>query len=70
MRRLRCINQAYFNPRTHEECDSARYSSIMISRNFNPRTHEECDHTQSRSRFEYYHFNPRTHEECDGSDRG
>ncbi len=21
MRRLRCINQAYFNPRTHEECD-------------------------------------------------
>ena len=35
---------SYFNPRTHEECDSSRVILRPGYSNFNPRTHEECDY--------------------------
>ena len=33
----------YFNPRTHEECDSINKRRTTPDKYFNPRTHEECD---------------------------
>ena len=33
----------YFNPRTHEECDTNDELIKQLEMNFNPRTHEECD---------------------------
>ena len=33
----------YFNPRTHEGCDSVNFTIKSASSYFNPRTHEGCD---------------------------
>ena len=55
----------YFNPRTHEECDSSPPSHSLDDNNFNPRTHEECDLSGWGDLMALSDFNPRTHEECD-----
>ena len=59
---------AYFNPRTHEECDGLVFNNLLCGCDFNPRTHEECDYQTSRLMSAALHFNPRTHEECDDVD--
>ena len=37
----------YFNPRTHEGCDSLMTGGNDMAKNFNPRTHEGCDSTRT-----------------------
>ena len=56
---------AYFNPRTHEECDFNVPDCFFSCSYFNPRTHEECDIAISTMYLKLQDFNPRTHEECD-----
>ena len=69
VRPIASISQARsgsFNPRTHEECDTAYLSCPCWMPSFNPRTHEECDTKLRQCYYTAVCFNPRTHEECDG----
>ena len=57
--------RSYFNPRTHEGCDSAESLALTCTSDFNPRTHEGCDHLIANHKTMQLDFNPRTHEGCD-----
>ena len=37
------FSRSCFNPRTHEECDTAMVMHAEHIPSFNPRTHQECD---------------------------
>ncbi len=37
------VSSAYFNPRTHIECDITVFGDCTSLFDFNPRTHIECD---------------------------
>ena len=50
-------SRQYFNPRTHEGCDTHSLAfSAPKSSNFNPRTHEGCDEVDSNIRLAIFVF--------------
>ena len=56
---------SYFNPRPHEEGDTARNVCNCKYRDFNPRPHEEGDVKPPVTKTISSDFNPRPHEEGD-----